>query len=255
MKKQLLSAVTAAGFLFAGFGGSVSAAASSYTVQSGDTLWKISQATGVSVSNLRSWNKLTNDIIYANENLSLVAPAPQPAPTSNTYIVKSGDTLSAIARAKGTTVTALKSLNGLTTDIIYVGQKLLVSGTTTVAPQSISKAQAVITGAKKYIGVPYVWGGSTPAGFDCSGFTSYVYNQVGITIPRTTATQWAALKSVSTPNPGDLVFFETISTGPSHVGIYLGSNQFIHAGSHGITISDMTTSYWKPIYLGAKTAF
>jgi cell wall-associated NlpC family hydrolase len=123
-----------------------------------------------------------------------------------------------------------------------------------VAPIA-AKRQAIITEAKKYIGTPYLWGGSTPAGFDCSGFAQYVYAKVGLSIPRTTATQWAGMTSISSPNIGDLVFFNTSGTGVSHVGIYLGNNQMIHSGSKGVTITDISTTYWKPIYLGARTAF
>jgi peptidoglycan DL-endopeptidase LytE len=148
----------------------------------------------------------------------------------------------------------LKSLNNLITDTIYVGQVLKVTSSATSTP-TVSKVQMVMDEAKKYIGTPYLWGGNTPAGFDCSGLTSYVFNKVGVPIPRTAATQWSGLKAVSTPKPGDLVFFETYAPGPTHVGIYLGNNQFIQAGSKGVSIADMTNSYWKPRYLGARTAF
>ncbi len=254
MKKLLVSVVATAGILFTSFGGSVSAHENEYTVRSGDTLWRISQANNVSVSNLKTWNNLTSDNIYVNQKLSLLAPHTH----TSTYTVQKGDTLWSISTHYKITVAQLKSLNNMTTDMIYVGQVLKVSGTTTApAPIStISKAQLVISEAKKYIGVPYLWGGNTPAGFDCSGFSKYVFEKAGISLPRTAGTQWSDLKSVSSPNPGDLVFFETYAPGPTHLGIYLGDNKFIHAGSStGVTISDMNNPYWKPRYLGAKTAF
>ncbi|MCH6269413.1 MULTISPECIES: C40 family peptidase [Neobacillus] len=120
---------------------------------------------------------------------------------------------------------------------------------------SASAVQGVIEEAKKYLGSPYKWGGNTPAGFDCSGFTVYVFNKVGISLPRTAATQWDATTPVASPSIGDLVFFQTYKLGPSHVGIYLGNNKFISAASTGVTISDMTSTYWKTRYLGAKTPY
>ncbi|OIK17260.1 hypothetical protein BIV60_00115 [Bacillus sp. MUM 116] len=123
------------------------------------------------------------------------------------------------------------------------------------AVNSASKVQEVIAEAQKYIGTPYSWGGNTPSGFDCSGFTKYVFNNVGISLPRTTGTQWSATTPVSSPSVGDLVFFETYKAGPSHVGIYLGNNKFISAADQGVVISDMTVSYWKTRYLGARSPY
>jgi peptidoglycan DL-endopeptidase LytE len=255
MKKHLLTLAATAGILFTSFAGSASAHENIYTVQSGDTLWKISQANNVSITDLKTWNYLTTDNIYVNQKLSLLAPHSH---ETATYTIQKGDTLYLIATRYKLTVAQLKSLNNLTSDTIYVGQVLKVPTGVTATPvpaPTVSKAQMVIDEAKKYIGTPYLWGGNTPAGFDCSGYTSYVYSKIGVTIPRTAATQWSGLKAVSNPNPGDLVFFETYAPGPTHVGIYLGNNQFIQAGSKGVSIADMTNSYWKPIYLGARTAF
>jgi peptidoglycan DL-endopeptidase LytE len=267
MKKHLMTAAMATGLILTAFGASASADGNTYTVQSGDTLWKISQTNHVTVDQLKTWNQLTSDTIYVNQNLlivTLTASAPTPAVTTAatvSYTVKAGDTLYAIAKSYGTTVTDIKSRNGLTADLIQIGQQLKISTTlaTTTAPvvtvPSVSKAQAVIDEAKKYIGVPYLWGGSTPAGFDCSGLVNYVFNKVGVSVPRTVVTLWAAEKPVSAPNPGDLVFFDINQTGTAtHVGIYTGDNKFIHAGSSGVTISDMTLTYWKIRYMGAKTA-
>jgi cell wall-associated NlpC family hydrolase len=131
-----------------------------------------------------------------------------------------------------------------------------------VAPQAVqrpagaaSNVQSIIDEAKKYIGSPYLWGGNTPSGFDCSGYVKYVFAKLGVSLPRTTETQWSATTPVNTPSVGDLVFFQTYKPGPSHVGIYLGNNKFISAASSGVTISDMTSSYWGTRYLGARKAF
>lgn len=93
-------------------------------------------------------------------------------------------------------------------------------------------ANSVIATAKQYLGVPYVWGGSTPSGFDCSGFTSYVYRSVGISLPRTSRAQQnvGTRISLSQVQPGDLVFRGSPAY---HVGIYIGGGQYIHAPQTG----------------------
>jgi peptidoglycan DL-endopeptidase LytE len=254
MKKQLLALAFTTGISFTIFMGDASAHESIYTVKSGDTLWKIASANGLTVTDLKTWNNLTSDMLYINQTLTLLAPHTHVTYTS--YTVKSGDTLWLIAKSAGTSVEYLKTLNNLTSDIIYVGQVLKLPSTSgTTISASVTKVDELINEAKKYIGTPYVWGGSTPAGFDCSGFLNYVYAKIGVSIPRTVSTIWTATKEVATPQKGDLVFFET-TTGPSHAGIYIGDNKFIHAGSStGVTITDMNNSYWKPKYLCAKTPF
>ncbi|MDP5284092.1 NlpC/P60 family protein [Shouchella clausii] len=111
----------------------------------------------------------------------------------------------------------------------------------------------LISSAQSAIGVPYAWGGTSMSGFDCSGFIQYIFRQNGVSVPRTASEQWNKGTSVSSPSVGDVVFFETYKAGPSHNGIYIGDNKFIHAGSsRGVEVADMNNSYWKPRYLGAK---
>lgn len=119
-----------------------------------------------------------------------------------------------------------------------------------------SKADRIIATAKKYIGVPYLWGGESPSGFDCSGFVQYVFKAHGISLNRTCETQYKHGKYVSKSNlkPGDLVFFQnTYKAGISHVGIYIGDGKFIHASSSkGVTISNLSSSYYTSHYYGAR---
>jgi len=122
--------------------------------------------------------------------------------------------------------------------------------------KSTATGKALITSAKTYMGVPYVWGGMTPAGFDCSGFTQYVMKQNGITIPRTAAEQYATGTAVNKSDlqVGDLVFFTTYKPGASHVGFYMGDNQFIHAssGAEKVAISSLNEAYYTERYIGAR---
>jgi gamma-D-glutamyl-L-lysine dipeptidyl-peptidase len=116
----------------------------------------------------------------------------------------------------------------------------------------------IVRTAERYIGAPYHHGGSTPRGFDCSGYVMYVYRQNGILLPREVGGQYEAGKHIRPRQvqPGDLVFFKTSRRHRlSHVGIYLGDNRFIHAPSSGkrVSYADMGKSYWKKRYRGAVT--
>jgi NlpC/P60 family/SbsC C-terminal domain len=109
--------------------------------------------------------------------------------------------------------------------------------------------------SKKYLGVPYHYGGTSPSGFDCSGFINYVLKEYGYSIPRTTADMYASqdLSSVKDLKVGDILFFTTYKPGASHAGLYIGNNEFIHAStSKGVTVSKLEESYWDKRYLGAK---
>ena len=118
------------------------------------------------------------------------------------------------------------------------------------------KAKKVILTARKYIGTPYLMGGDTPDAFDCSGYLQYVFRENGINIPRTADEQYLLGSSATSRKellPGDLVFFDTDNSGVSHVGLYLGKNEFIHASSSkGVRIDSLDNVYWKPRYFGGK---
>ncbi|WP_158607527.1 C40 family peptidase [Flexivirga caeni] len=104
-------------------------------------------------------------------------------------------------------------------------------------------ASGIVAIAERFVGVPYVYGGSTPAGFDCSGFTQYVYSLAGQSIPRTATAQMFAATSVSSPQPGDLIFFGS-SSYAYHVAIYIGNGMMIDANHPGGTVGI------RPIYAG-----
>lgn len=120
------------------------------------------------------------------------------------------------------------------------------------------KGNALIATAKTYLGVPYVFGASasTTAEFDCSSFTQRVMKENGITLPRTAAEQYEIGTPIDKANlqVGDLVFFTTYKPGASHVGFYMGNNQFIHAssGAKQVTISTLTDAYYSEHYIGAR---
>lgn len=128
------------------------------------------------------------------------------------------------------------------------------SSTSVSSSSSSSKGQAIVNTAMQYLGVPYVWGGTSPSGFDCSGLVQYVCSKNGISVPRVAASQRGAGTYVSRENlqPGDLVFFSN-GGGISHVGIYVGNGNMIHAPQTGdvVKISSIETSYRISSYAGA----
>jgi len=126
-----------------------------------------------------------------------------------------------------------------------------------MARRILSRTSSIAAGltrsALRFLGTPYVFGGSTAGGFDCSGYVQHVFATIGIRLPRTADAQYYSGARVhGGVAAGDLVFFQTYAPGPSHVGIYLGHGSFVHSSSHGVMVSRMHDSYWAARYIGAK---
>lgn len=138
---------------------------------------------------------------------------------------------------------------------VHVGNTAELNVAPTGSARSASATVRRLLGvAQRYMGTPYVFGGTTPSGFDCSGFTRYVFSEVGVSLPRMADAQYSMGTSVSQEKlrPGDLVFFTTYTPGVSHVGIYLGKRQFINASNDGVSVADLNSTYWAQRYIGAK---
>ena len=128
--------------------------------------------------------------------------------------------------------------------------------------ESSSSNSDIAATAKQYLGTGYVYGGSSPRGFDCSGFTMYVYSQHGYSLPHSATSQWQSglgtrVYSISELQPGDLVFFNDPSRNAgracSHAGIYTGDGQFIHSSSSrsgGVIVSSLTSGYYNTYFVG-----
>ena len=120
------------------------------------------------------------------------------------------------------------------------------------------KAQEIVDYALQFVGYPYVYGGSSPKGFDCSGFTSYVYKHFGYSLNRSASNQLdnGTPVSMSELQPGDLVIFKkgTTSKRATHVGLYIGNNQFVHASTSkvGVIISKLSDSYYTKGFVGGR---
>ena len=139
----------------------------------------------------------------------------------------------------------------------YVSSDYVAQVDASVAASS-GKGSQIAQYALQYVGCPYVYGGSSPSGFDCSGFTTYVMKHFGYSINRTASSQMDNGTSVSKSQlqPGDLVFFNSgnSSKRATHVGIYTGNGQFVHASTSttGVIISDLNSSYYSSTYVGAR---
>ncbi|MGE6849907.1 SH3 domain-containing protein [Bacillus tropicus] len=117
-------------------------------------------------------------------------------------------------------------------------------------------SSSILAYAKSMQGVPYVWGGTSANGVDCSGYIYHVFKKFGHNISRqSVAGYWGSLPQTSNPQPGDLIYFQnTYKSGPSHMGIYLGGGSFIQAGDKGVAIASLSNSYWKSHFLGYTKA-
>lgn len=263
-------------------GGAVSAAAmtqtahaETVTVKKGQTLQSIAKDKHVSVEALAKNNNLDPDSdLSPNQELDVPEPAKK-------YTVKEGDTVSEIAHAHGLDTEDVLKWNNLSWDdcVIFIGDELNLQDPTTDQPADTTataannnnghvasivgstQAEQIVNLAKQYasMNIPYVWGGSTPSGFDCSGLTSYIFNQIGIGIGRTTIAQEAHVQSTdisdasqvaAVAQPGDLLFWGGHGS-TYHVGIYIGNNQFVAAPQPGQNVSVQAVSnYFKPSFVG-----
>jgi len=266
----------------------LSAKSMTHKVKKGDSLYVIAHKHHTTVENLRKLNhlgkhdvlKVGKVLVIARDNKKITTR--HTVTSSNTYKIKKGDNLIAIAKKHHTTVSKLRELNHLSKhSILKVGKSLVLpSNNIHYATRSSSeklskvlkrkksklafndivfknshtyntKAKKMIAIAKTKLGRRYIWGASGSNAFDCSGLTSYVCKLNGINIPRRAIAQSKVGKYVSRRDlkPGDLIFFDTSKHRRgyvNHVGIYIGNGKFIHASSAKHKV--ITTSLDKPFY-------
>ncbi|MDN5326198.1 MAG: hypothetical protein PWP41_894 [Moorella sp. (in: firmicutes)] len=214
---------------------------------------------------MKKWSKYCLTATLAGA-LSLAAAG---VALAQPYEVKKGDTLWALSRRYGVTVKQIQAANNLDSSLIYIGQILEIP-TNKTSPASRYEAPSASRGvstdpstlgariaaiARQYEGSPYRWGGTSPKGFDCSGFTLYVFQRVGINLPHSASDQASLGTHIDKSDllRGDLVFFHTYSQDISHVGIYLGNGKFISATNRGVAIDSIDDPYyWGPRYVGAR---
>lgn len=213
-------------------------ATGTYTVQAGDSLWTIAQKYNTTVDALAQLNGLNlNSLLHVGQSLKVTGTATASATQAATQTTAS--------QATAQTATTSQATTSYNTQAAAQPAQTNQAATT----QTYANNGSVVSIANRYLGTPYAWGGTTPQGFDCSGFTQYVYGQAGKSIGRNTVAQESAGSQipVSQAQPGDLLFWG--SRGSSyHVAIYAGNGRYIAAPTEGQSVSYGNTAYYTPSF-------
>ncbi|MEW6214334.1 MAG: LysM peptidoglycan-binding domain-containing protein [Nitrospirota bacterium] len=244
-----------------------------YIVKKGDTLSSISRKYSISISELKEINNLRTTKLKPGQQLLVKRIGPR------TYTVKKGDNIWRIAKRFDIDPDELRVINGLETDLLKPGQKILLEPEVEVdelknyeaiiskphieeeikgvsESEEFGPKEKLILFAKKLLNIPYRFGGSSLMGIDCSAYVQKVYSMIGIDLPRSAREQFNEGRPIDTGelSIGDLVFFKTYASFPSHVGIYLGNNLFIHASSRDkkVTIDSLQIPYYFKRFIGAR---
>jgi LysM repeat protein len=264
-----------------------------YKVKSGDSLYAIAKSFGISVEALREANGLAGNHLKPNQVLLIPNPKKRPAgrsvqrtlPETEAYTVKQGESLYTISKKAGLPIEEIKRMNGLQTNVLRTGQKLILiqqrnTGEEELeelgdaeevkeslqalegdqnAPEALGKwkdpdeRSLFIRVVKNFLGVPYRLGGSTLKGIDCSAFVKKMFEIFNVEIPRTTREQLRIGKKVKKEDleEGDVVFFKTQRASRTHVGIYIGNNEFIHASyrSKEVRVDSLDTPYFNQRFI------
>jgi cell wall-associated NlpC family hydrolase len=249
-----------------------------YIVQPGDTLFSLSQRLHVSIATLTQLNHLS-DANYLRLGQRIQLAAPRAISHRNRPATKK---IAALARHRRVATAKIVRHHRLATvrshrqpmqnsaGSVVATEAIWVATHAGASSPSFSLSPAYIAAqrtlafelrltrtAMRFLGVPYVWGGTSFSGVDCSGFVQAVFHRNGIDLPRTADAQFGIGQAVRERSlrPGDLVFFQTYSEGASHVGIYVGNGNFVHASSsNGVRVDSLTESYYASRYIGARRA-
>lgn len=244
-----------------------------HKVKKGDTLLSLSKKYSIPVSKLKKINNLGSAKIRIGQKVLLKQTGPK------TYIVKKGDNIWKIAKKFNIDVDELKDINSLKAGKLKPGLTILLEAKAELEKPKNHEAPILQTAikeeiygvseseeyrlqekvtliARKLLNVPYRFGGNSLQGIDCSAFVKKVYGLIEIDLPRSARKQFSEGTSVDKEDlsVGDLVFFRTYASFPSHVGIYLGNNLFIHASSRDkkVTIDSLETPYYMKRFIGGK---
>lgn len=223
---------------------------STYVVVKGDNLTKIASKNNTTVAKIKQWNGLTSDKIYMDQTLII-----RKEELASTGPIVSLTGPSSLGTTGGSSVGAPSQ------DILNADQEIAAQLAkekkiqTAPSVKNLEKYTDVITLANSLLGTPYVYGGNSVDGFDCSGFVNYIYSNAGFNVTRKSSLDYFMNDTtiVANPVPGDVVFFKnTYIPTISHMGVYIGNNQFIHAGSSGVEVSNLSYEYWDTRFVAFK---
>jgi peptidoglycan DL-endopeptidase LytE len=221
-----------------------------YTVVKGDNLTKIAAKYGVKVADLKQWNTLKSDAIFVGQKLTIETK------TTSTTSPNKEVTVPDTSASTGTSKAPVETNTQNSVDEAIAKQLASEVEITVLASAALkTKYEQVIVIANSSLGIPYKYGGSTIDGFDCSGFVSFVYNTVGIELPRKSSLMYFEQDTtkVKSPEIGDVVFFKNTNIATiSHMGIYIGNDEFIHASTTGVAIANLKTKYWSERFVAFK---
>ena len=247
-----------------------------HIVKKGETVSALSRKYAIPIRELMSINNMRSARLRIGQKIALKRQEIQD------YTVRRGDTLWDIAEHYDISPRDLMAMNNLETDLLKPGQKILLRQDRPVPIESkkheavlsqgkenlcseqpetqdaeeLGLSEKIVLAAKRMLNIPYRFGGNSLLGIDCSAYVRKVYSMIGIDLPRSAREQFEEGTPIDADNLsiGDLVFFRTYASYPSHVGIYLGNNLFIHASSKKkkVTIDSLKTPFYIKRYIGAK---
>ena len=220
---------------------------STYIVVKGDNLTKIASKNNTTVAKIMDWNGLTSDKIYMDQTLII----------RKEELASVGPIVSLTGPSSSGGASGGVPSPDMSSADQEIAAQLAKEKKIQTAPsvKSLEKYTDVIKLANSLLGIPYVYGGSSVDGFDCSGFIHYIYSNAGFNITRKSSLDYFMNDTtiVANPVPGDVVFFKnTYIPTVSHMGVYIGNNQFIHAGSSGVEVSNLSYEYWDTRFVAFK---
>ncbi len=232
-------------------------AAKVHKIKQGDTLWDIAKKYKTTPEKLAKANHLSEKQLLKLDSTIRVPGVD--APKSHKKIAQSKNLThkqKMLAKAKAAKLHAAK-VKHLAAVKAAKSHKVAKAKPAVKAAVVKGKGQMkVVRTALAYQGARYRSGGTSRGGFDCSGFTRYVYAKYGVSLPHSSAAQARVGRPVPRGQlkPGDIVYFHTYRRGPSHVGIYTGNNKFVHASTHGrgVVVDSLGSSYYASRYMGAR---